>query len=155
MTGKIAPAPVVGEDEDDVRSGLNCVGAGHPQRQQKRCRYPCGAHFHDGIHPCLAYIRFDHGVSILFEGLGLDVEIGRLDSGVGFDSLFSFRIDGTALAYLKAGNQILRSKLSKRIELSNQERRRLVKHGKSLGARIKDLISIVSYSTFRKWVRSF
>jgi hypothetical protein len=58
------------------------------------------------------------------------------------------------VTYLKAENQILRSKLPKRIELSNQQRRRLVKHGKSLGARIKDLISIVSYSTFRKWVRS-
>jgi putative transposase len=58
------------------------------------------------------------------------------------------------VTYLKAENQILRSTLPKRIELSNQERRRLVKHGKSLGARIKDLISIVSYSTFRKWVRS-
>ena len=44
--------------------------------------------------------------------------------------------------------------LTRRIELSNQERRRLVKHGKKLGARIKELISIVSYSTFRKWVRS-
>jgi putative transposase len=58
------------------------------------------------------------------------------------------------VTYLKAENQILRSKLPKRIELSNQERRRLVKHGKKLGARIKELISIVSYSTFRKWVRS-
>jgi len=38
------------------------------------------------------------------------------------------------VTYLKAENQILRSKLPKRIELSNQERRRLVKHGKSLGA---------------------
>ena len=58
------------------------------------------------------------------------------------------------VTYLKAENQILRSKLSKRIELSNQERRRLVRHGKKLGGRIKELISIVSYSTFRKWVRS-
>jgi putative transposase len=58
------------------------------------------------------------------------------------------------VTYLKAENRILRSKLPKRIELSNQERRRLVKHGKSLGARIKDLVSIVSYSTFRKWVRN-
>jgi len=37
--------------------------------------------------------------------------------------------------------------------LSNQESRKLVRHGKQLGARIKDLISIVSYSTFRKWFR--
>jgi len=29
-----------------------------------------------------------------------------------------------------------------------------VRHGKKLGGRIKELISIVSYSTFRKWVRS-
>jgi putative transposase len=58
------------------------------------------------------------------------------------------------VTYLKAENQILRSKLPQRIELSNQERRRLVKHGKKLGGRINELISIVSYSTFRKWVRS-
>ena len=29
-----------------------------------------------------------------------------------------------------------------------------MRHGKKLGGRIKELISIVSYSTFRKWVRS-
>jgi hypothetical protein len=44
--------------------------------------------------------------------------------------------------------------LPKRIELIKQERCRLVRHGKKLGARIKELISIVSYSTFRKWVRN-
>jgi putative transposase len=38
--------------------------------------------------------------------------------------------------------------------LTNQERRRLVRHGKKLGPRIKDLISIVSYSTFRRWIRN-
>ena len=58
------------------------------------------------------------------------------------------------VAYLKAENRILRSKLPDRINLSNQERRTLVKHGKKLGALIKGLISIVSYSTFRKWVRT-
>ena len=57
------------------------------------------------------------------------------------------------MTYLRAENQILRSKLPDRITLSNQERRKLVRHGKKLGARIKDLISIVSYSTFRRWVR--
>ena len=57
------------------------------------------------------------------------------------------------MTYLRAENQILRSKLPERITLSNQERRKLVRHGKKLGARIKDLILIVSYSTFRKWVR--
>lgn len=58
------------------------------------------------------------------------------------------------VAYLKAENRILRSKLLDRINLSNQERRTLVKHGKKLSALIKGLISIVSYSTFRKWVRT-
>ena len=57
------------------------------------------------------------------------------------------------VAYLKAENRILRSKLPERITLSNQERRTLVRHGQKLGARIKELISIVSYSAFRRWVR--
>ena len=54
---------------------------------------------------------------------------------------------------LKAENRILRSKLPKRITLSNQERTKIVKHGLPLGGKIKDLLSIVSYSTFRRWVR--
>ncbi|QDV25918.1 hypothetical protein Q31a_42850 [Aureliella helgolandensis] len=57
------------------------------------------------------------------------------------------------VTYLKTENRILRSKLPHRISLSNQERRTLVKHGRQLGARIKELISIVSYSSFRRWVR--
>ncbi|QDV62437.1 hypothetical protein Mal65_15710 [Crateriforma conspicua] len=58
------------------------------------------------------------------------------------------------VTYLKAENAILRSKLPYRITLNNQERRRLVRHGKKLGPRIKELISIVSYSTFRRWIRN-
>jgi putative transposase len=58
------------------------------------------------------------------------------------------------VAYLKAENAILRSKLPDRITLSNQERRRLVRHGKKLGPRIRELVSIVSYSTFRRWIRN-
>ncbi len=58
------------------------------------------------------------------------------------------------IAYLLAENRILRSKLPDRISLNNQERLKLVRAGKKLGPRIKELISIVSYSTFRKWVRS-
>ncbi len=57
------------------------------------------------------------------------------------------------IAYLKAENLLLRSKLPDRITLSNQERRTLLKHGRKIGPRIKDLITIVSYSTFRRWVR--
>ncbi len=61
---------------------------------------------------------------------------------------------GRQIAYLKAENQILRSKLPKRITLDNRERRTLVKHGKRLGAKIKEIMSIASYSTFRRWVRA-
>ncbi|MGB7326659.1 MAG: integrase core domain-containing protein [Rubripirellula sp.] len=57
------------------------------------------------------------------------------------------------IRYLKAENEILRSKLPSRITLDNHERNTLVKHGKKLGGKIKDLITIVSYSTFRRWVR--
>ena len=51
------------------------------------------------------------------------------------------------ITYLLAENRILRSKLPDRISLSNQERRKLLRHGKKWGARIKDLISIVSCSS--------
>ena len=53
------------------------------------------------------------------------------------------------ITYLLAENRMLRSKLPDRIILSNQERHKLLRHGKKLGSRIKDLISIVSYSTFK------
>ena len=55
--------------------------------------------------------------------------------------------------YLKAENEILRSKLPSRITLDNRERNTLVKHGKKLGGKIKDVMTIVSYSTFRQWIR--
>jgi len=58
------------------------------------------------------------------------------------------------IRFLKAENEILRSKLSERVPLDDRERRTLVKHGKKLGGKIKDVMSIVSNSTFRKWDRS-
>jgi len=54
------------------------------------------------------------------------------------------------VTYLKSKSRILRSKFPKRMELSNQARRRLVKHGKSLGTRIKELISIVIHLGARR-----
>ncbi len=48
------------------------------------------------------------------------------------------------VVYLRAENRILRRKLPQRIELSSHERSQLVKHGKSLGPRIRNLISAVS-----------
>ncbi len=55
--------------------------------------------------------------------------------------------------YLKAENKILRSKLGRRVNLSMSEKRRIVKYGLPLGASIRNFISIVNYSTFRRWVK--
>jgi putative transposase len=55
------------------------------------------------------------------------------------------------LEYLLAENRILRSKLPKRIEVAPAERAKLVKLGKPLGSKLKDIISIVSYRTFLRW----
>ena len=55
------------------------------------------------------------------------------------------------IEYLKVENQILRAKAGKRINLTHEERQRLLKFGLALGADIKRLISIVNYSTFRRW----
>ena len=54
--------------------------------------------------------------------------------------------------YLKTENRILRNKLPKRIEVTPAERDKLVKVGKRLGIKIKELISIVSPRTFMRWV---
>ena len=58
------------------------------------------------------------------------------------------------IRFLKAENEILRSKLPRRVILDDRERRTLVKHGTKLGGKIRDVMSKVSYSTFRKWLRS-
>jgi putative transposase len=55
--------------------------------------------------------------------------------------------------YLREENRILRGKLPERIAVTTAERNRLIKYGKEVGAALKDLISIVSYSTFRRWLR--
>jgi putative transposase len=48
------------------------------------------------------------------------------------------------VTYLKAENAIPRSKLPDQLALNNQERRRMVHHGKKLGPRIKDSTPVVS-----------
>jgi putative transposase len=55
--------------------------------------------------------------------------------------------------FLKAENAILRGKLPKRITVSPQEKQRLLRFGKALGAAIKSLISIVSPRTFLRWLQ--
>jgi len=56
------------------------------------------------------------------------------------------------MEYLKVENEILRAKCPKRITTSPVEKRRLIRYGLACRGKIKGIISIVSYSTFRRWV---
>ncbi|MEQ9207296.1 MAG: integrase core domain-containing protein [Phycisphaerales bacterium] len=58
------------------------------------------------------------------------------------------------IQYLTIENQILRSKLPKRVSLTSKERRRLIRFGKAVGDELRHLISIVQFSTFQKWLRA-
>jgi len=55
------------------------------------------------------------------------------------------------IEYMKVENEILRSKLPKRITTTPAEKRRLIKYGLPLRGQIKSIITIVGYSTFRRW----
>ena len=55
--------------------------------------------------------------------------------------------------YLRAENRILRSRLPRRVKLTDRERATLVKLGRAVGAGLKHLVSVVNYSTFRRWLR--
>ncbi|GAB4161961.1 MAG: hypothetical protein Tsb009_39110 [Planctomycetaceae bacterium] len=57
------------------------------------------------------------------------------------------------VAYLKEENRLLRARLPKRIITTDREKRRLLRIGKRLGTQLKELMSLVSYQTFAKWVR--
>ena len=57
--------------------------------------------------------------------------------------------------YLKVENQILRSKLGTQVRTTYQEKMKLIRYGLRVGGRIKKVISIVGYSTFRRWVIAF
>jgi putative transposase len=56
--------------------------------------------------------------------------------------------------FLKAENQILRAKLPRRIEVTPAERHRLIKIGRPLCHRIRELLSIVSMRTFYRWLKA-
>jgi putative transposase len=57
------------------------------------------------------------------------------------------------VAYLKEENRILRARLPERLIATPEERRRLLKVGRKLGVQLRNLISIVSYQTFVRWIR--
>ncbi len=55
--------------------------------------------------------------------------------------------------YLKVENELLRSKLPSRIAITPKERQRLLKFGTKLGKAIHQLVTIVTPSTFLRWIR--
>ena len=57
------------------------------------------------------------------------------------------------VSYLKAENQILRSRLPNRISLTQREKNRLVRFGKKLGSALNELATIVHPGTIRRWIR--
>ncbi len=57
------------------------------------------------------------------------------------------------IAYLKAENTILRSRLPGQIQTTPAERALLVRLGAPLGVGIRQLLTIVHYKTFLRWVR--
>ncbi len=54
--------------------------------------------------------------------------------------------------YLKAENEVLRSKLPKRVTVTDAEKARLVKLGTKVGSAIRELITIVSPRRFTRWI---
>ncbi|PTY00480.1 integrase [Verrucomicrobia bacterium LW23] len=57
------------------------------------------------------------------------------------------------IAYLKAENEILRSRLPKIIQTTPAERSVLVRLGAPLGSSIQEILGIVHYKTFLQWIR--
>jgi len=57
------------------------------------------------------------------------------------------------VSYLKAENQILRSRLPDRLSLTHREKNRLVRFAKNLGSALSELATIVHPSTIRRWIR--
>jgi putative transposase len=55
--------------------------------------------------------------------------------------------------YLKAENRLLRDRLPKRLRVTVQERRRLVKLGRSLGSAMRHLVTIVTPRTLARWLK--
>lgn len=57
------------------------------------------------------------------------------------------------IQYLRAENEVLRSRITGPIRVTPAERSRLVRLGKPLGNAVRALVSIVRPATFLKWVR--
>lgn len=57
------------------------------------------------------------------------------------------------VACIKEENRILRARLPEQLVATDQEKWRLLRFGKKLGQQLKELISIVTYQSFLRWVR--
>jgi putative transposase len=57
------------------------------------------------------------------------------------------------VSYLKAENQMLRSRLPDKISLTQREKNRLVRFAKNLGSALNELATIVHPGTIRRWIR--
>ncbi len=57
------------------------------------------------------------------------------------------------VSYLKAENQILRSRVPDRFSLTQGEKSRLVRFAKKIGSALNELATIVHPSTIRRWIR--
>jgi len=56
--------------------------------------------------------------------------------------------------YLKTENQILRSKLPKRVPVTSTERRQLVKAARGIGDALRSLVAIVQPGTLLRWLNT-
>jgi putative transposase len=57
------------------------------------------------------------------------------------------------LQFVMAQNEQLRARLPKCVVVTPRERRRLIRLGKPLGTAVKDIITIVTPTTFLRWLR--
>ena len=57
------------------------------------------------------------------------------------------------IRYVKIENETLRSKLPKRVPVTDKERNKLVKFGSKLGKALGELVTIVHPDTLRRWIR--
>ena len=124
--------------------GRALAGGGRPRadvRRRARCRFPATRAVCKNLGPLV--LAQEKGQN---RGMASLLPLLRL-----------VRADHAALArqveYLVIENRMLRDRIDGPIRLTERERARLVRFGVAVGPALKDLISIVKYDSFRRWVR--
>jgi putative transposase len=59
----------------------------------------------------------------------------------------------TYVRYLKTENQTLRSKLPRRVPVTEKEKAKLMKFGSQIGGALNELVTIVHPNSLRRWIR--